>query len=123
MVEVKSIEEIKSPSEITEYDGYIIGSPTFSFGVPELVRSFLDMIENTDLERKTAGAFGPYVHDIAYKHDNYAPAGILDILQKKCKMEPFELGPFLLQQELVETAEGIKSCQDYGRVFGEKLNN
>jgi len=38
-------------------------------------------------------------------------------------MMPFELGPFIMKEELVETSEGMKNCQTYGRVFGEKLNN
>jgi hypothetical protein len=36
-------------------------------------------------------------------------------------LEPFELGPFNLKEEVVETSGGIKACQDYGRVFDEKL--
>jgi hypothetical protein len=45
------------------------------------------------------------------------------MLQHVCKMKPFELGPFTLNEELVETSEGMKTCQDYGRVFGEKLDS
>lgn len=37
-------------------------------------------------------------------------------------MKPFELGPFNLQEDSVETREVVKTCQDYGRVFGEKLS-
>jgi hypothetical protein len=38
-------------------------------------------------------------------------------------MKPFELGPFILKEDVVETGEGMKTCQDYGRVFGEKLDS
>jgi hypothetical protein len=38
-------------------------------------------------------------------------------------MKPFELGPFTLKEDLVETSEGMRTCQDYGRVFGEKLDS
>jgi hypothetical protein len=38
-------------------------------------------------------------------------------------MEPFELGPFNLKEEFVETSEGMKACHDYGRIFGEKLGS
>jgi hypothetical protein len=36
-------------------------------------------------------------------------------------MQPFELGSFKLKEAIVETAEGARACQDYGKVFGEKL--
>jgi hypothetical protein len=38
-------------------------------------------------------------------------------------MKPFELGSFNLKEEVVETSEGMKTCQDYGRVFGEELGS
>jgi hypothetical protein len=37
------------------------------------------------------------------------------------KMLPFELGSFKMLEKDVETRDGMKACQDYGRVFGEKL--
>lgn len=79
------------------------------------------MVEKAGIEGKLGGAFGSYTHDVSYKHDAHAPAIIFDSLQRVCKMEPFELGPFNLKEEVVETSEGMKACQDYGRVFGEKL--
>ena len=42
--------------------------------------------------------------------------------QRTRKMKLFELGAFTLKEELVGTSEGMKTCQDYGRVFGENLN-
>jgi hypothetical protein len=36
-------------------------------------------------------------------------------------MEPFQLRSFTLKEELVETNEGMKAYQDYGRVFGKKV--
>ena len=110
-------------TEIAGYDGYIFGSPTYSLDVPEEVKIFFGVVKKADLEGKTGGAFGSYAHDVGYKHDTYAPAIILDTLQHTCKMKPFELGPFALKKDVVETSEGMKACQDYGRVFGEKLDD
>jgi flavodoxin len=118
---VKKIEDVKAAAEITGYDGYIFGSPTYSLDVPEAVKTFLVMAGKAGLEGKMGGAFGPYTHDVAYKHDTYAPAIILDLLQDTHKIKPFELGPFALQEDVVETSQGMRTCQDYGRVFGEKL--
>jgi flavodoxin len=117
----KKIEDIKTEAEIAGYDGYIFGSPTYSLDVPEAMKEFLLRVEKAGLDGKMGGAFGSYTHDVAYKHDTYAPAIILDTMQRACKMEPFELGPFTLKEDTVGTGEGMQTCQDYGRVFGEKL--
>jgi flavodoxin len=120
---VKKMGEIKDTAELAGYDGYIFGSPTFSLDVPEPVKAFLSMAEKVNLEGKLGGAFGSYRHDVSYRHDAYAPAIIFDILQKKHKMKPFDLAPYNLKEEVVETSEGMQACQDYGRVFGEKLGD
>jgi len=117
----KKMEDIKVSEEMVGYDGYIFGSPTYSLGVPKPVKIFLLVAEKAGLEGKVSGAFGSYTHDVSYKHDNHAPAIIFDSLQRILKMKPFELGPFILKEDLLETSEGMKTCQDYGKVFGEKL--
>ena len=118
---VKKMVDIKAVTEIEGYDGYILGSPTYSIDVPEPMKEFLSIVERADLEGKMGGAFGSYTHDVSYQHNNFAPAIILNTLERVCKMKPFELGPFNLKEESIETREGIRACQDYGRVFGEKL--
>ena len=118
---VKNIKDIQGVADLTGYDGYIFGSPTFSLDLPKPVKAFLSLARKAKLEGKIGGAFGSYRHDVSYKHDAYAPAIIFDVMQKENKMKPFELGSFNLKEDNVETGEGVKSCQDYGRVFGEKL--
>ena len=119
----KRIGDIKTTEELAGYDGYIFGSPTYSLDVPKPMQTFLLMAQKAGLEGKTGGAFGSYTHDVGYQHDTYAPAVIFDALQSVGKMKPFELGPFILKEDVVETSEGMKTCQDYGRVFGEKLDS
>ena len=116
------------------YDGYIFGSPTHFSGVPELMKAFLLLAREANLKGKLGGAFG------SYTHDGNAPAMIFDTLQYVYNMQPFELGSInfkdtMLQKpdkgdqdrsryvagEVYEIGEGIRSCQDYGKVFGEKL--
>ncbi len=118
---VKKVTDINNATELAGFDGYIIGSPTFSVDVPHPMTTFLSIVEKANLKGKMCGAFGSYRHDMGYAHDTHAPAVIFDILQKKYEMEPFELGAFALQEDIVETGEGMKGCQDYGRIFGEKL--
>ena len=118
---VKKTSDIRSADAMAGYDGYIFGSPTYSLDVPKPMKTFLSTAEKVNLEGKMGGAFGSYAHDVSYQHDAHAPAIILDILENEHKMMPFELGSFNLKEHLVETAEGMRACQDYGRVFGEKL--
>jgi flavodoxin len=120
---VRKISDIKAPDDLTGYDGYIFGSPTYSLDVPEAMKKFLLVVEKAGLEGKLGGAFGAYTHDVSYEHDAHAPAIIFNTLRDVCKMEPFELGPFHLKEELVETSEGMKACHDYGRAFGGKLSS
>lgn len=118
---VKSIRDIKEAADLVGYDGYIFGSPTFSLDLPKAVKSFLSFMHGAELEGKMGGAFGSYRHDASYQHDSFAPAIIFDVIQQQHKIKPFELGSFSLKEDVVETRDGIKACQDYGRVFGERL--
>jgi hypothetical protein len=36
-------------------------------------------------------------------------------------MDMVELGPFKLKEDIIETGEGLRACQDYGKAIGEKL--
>jgi hypothetical protein len=80
------------------------------------MKTFLFLAARADLKGKLAGAFG------SYTHSGDAPAVIFDTMQYVFKMRPFELTSFRLLEDLVETVDGMKSCQNYGKVFGEKLN-
>ena len=117
---IRKIEDVKDPKELAGYDGYIFGTPTFSLDVPAPVKSFLSAAGKA-LEGKPGGAFGSYTHDVGYEHDSHAPSLILDLLEKEHKMKPFELGAFALKEDVIGTSEGMKACQDYGRVFAAKL--
>jgi len=111
---VKKISEIKNAKDLAGYDGYIFGSPTYHRDMAEPMKTFLFLAKKAGLEGKLAGAFG------SYTHSGDAPAIIMDTMQYAFKMEPFELGSFNLLEAQV-AGEGIRGCQDYGRVFGEKL--
>ena len=120
---IKKISEIREPvEELSACDGILIGSPTFSQDAPHPVRDFLAAGKDS-LAGKLAGTFGPYHHDIGYRHDTHAPDVIISYLENDMKVKPFSLGPFHLQEDIVETQEGMKACQDYGRVFGEQLGH
>lgn len=112
---VIKVNELKTAEELDGYDGYIFGSPTYHRDTVEPVKTFLFLAKKASLEGKLAGAFG------SYTHSGDAPAIIFDTMQYVYKMSPFELGSFKLLEAVLQTSEGMRACQDYGRVFGETL--
>ena len=116
-VAVKKISDIKSANDLADYDGYIFGSPTYHRDMAEPMKTFLFLAKKAELEGKLAGSFG------SYTHSGDAPAIIFDTMQYVYKMKPIELGSFNLKEAAVETSEGMHSCQDYGKVFGQKLGS
>ncbi|HEY93436.1 MAG TPA: nitric oxide synthase [Dehalococcoidia bacterium] len=113
---VKKISEIKKAEDLEGYDGYIFGSPTYHRDMAEPVKTFLFMAKKANLEGKLAGAFG------SYTHSGDAPNIILETMEYVYKMEPFTLRSLNQLEKDIGTQEGIKTCQNYGRVFGESLN-
>jgi len=111
----KKISDIKSADDLAGYDGYIFGSPTFHRDMANPMKTFLFLANNAGLEGKLAGSFG------SYTHSGDAPAIIFDTMQYVYKMKPCELGSFNLKEAVVEMSDGMRSCHDYGRVFGEDL--
>jgi len=118
---VKKIGNIRDVADLKGYDGYIFGSPTFSQDMPRPVKNLLDLAQKAELKGKLVGSFGSYKHDTGYRHDSSAPAAMIDIITEQNDLVPFDLGPFALQEDMIDTRDGLKACQDYGRVFGEKL--
>jgi flavodoxin len=112
----KKISDIKNASDLEGYDGYIFGSPTYHRDMAEPVKTFLFLAKKANLEGKLAGAFG------SYTHSGDAPNIILETMEYVYKMEPFNLQSLNQLEKDVGTKEGIKTCQDYGRVFGESLD-
>jgi len=112
---IKKISELKKTDDLSSYDGYIFGSPTYHRDMAEPMKTFLFLARKASLEGKLAGAFG------SYTHSGDAPAVIFDTMQYVYKMQPFDLGSFNLKEAVVETSEGMRACQDYGKAFGEKL--
>ncbi len=112
---VSKISDIKSVDDLAGYDGYIFGSPTYYRDLAEPMKTFLLLIRKANLKAKLGGAFG------SYTHDGDAPAIIFDTMEHVYKMEPFNLGSFKLIETTIETPDGMRACQDYGRTFTENL--
>jgi flavodoxin len=112
---VKKTSEIKKAEEINGFDGYIFGCPTYHRDMAEPMKTFLFLSRKANLAGKLAGAFG------SYTHSGDATGMVFDTMQFVYKMAPFDLGAFKLKEAEVETTEGMRACQAYGRAFGEKL--
>ena len=111
---VKRVPDIQK-DELKGFDGYIFGSPTHHLDIAEPMKGFLFLPNREDMKDKLAGAFG------SYTHTGNAPSIIYDTMEHVLKMKMFALGPFNLEERLVETLEGRKACHDYGRVFGADI--
>jgi flavodoxin len=113
--EIKKISDIKNEKEILGYDGYIFGSPTYHRAMPGLVETFLFLAQKAGLQGKVGGSFG------SYTHSGDAPKLIFDTMEFVFKMDMTDLGSFNLKEELVDTRDGMKACQEYGKGVAKKL--
>jgi flavodoxin len=112
---VKKVSELKKAGDLEGYDGYIFGSPTYHRDMAEPMKTFLFLAKKAPLEGKLAGAFG------SYTHSGDAPNIILETMQYVYKMEPFNLSSLNMLKANLDTADGTRACQDYGRVFAESI--
>lgn len=112
---VKEVANIRDPSDLDGFDGYLFGSPTFYSDIAEPMKGLLALAGNADLAGKLAGAFG------SHTHSGNAPARLLETMEYDLNMRAFGLGAFKLLEKDVPTQEGLRSCHDYGRTFAETL--
>jgi flavodoxin len=119
--DVKSVSDFKGAGDLAGYGGFIFGCPTYFQDIPEPMKRFLFLCRQADLQGKLAGAFGSYTHEVGYGQGGNAAVMVFDTMRFVYKMEPFELGPLKLREAILETIEGPRACQDYGKVFGERL--
>ncbi len=113
---VRRITEIKNEKELQGYDGYIFGSPTYHLDMIGTMKTFLFTAQKADLAGKIGAAFGSYVHD------GSAPKLIFDTMEFVFKMDVTDLGPLNLVESKLDVAEGMRTCQAYGKAVGEKLS-
>lgn len=114
-VTVSKISAIKDENELSNYDGYVFGCPTYHKDMTGGMKNFLFLAEKLNLTGKIAGAFGSHTHS-----GESAPM-IYDTMQHVFKMDTIDLGPLNLTESMIPTDEGLKACQDYGKALGEKL--
>jgi flavodoxin len=114
--EIKKISDIKNEKDLTGYDGYVFGCPTYHRDMPQAMKTFLFLANKADLEGKVGGAFG------SYTHSGDAPKIIFDTLEHVFKMNVVSLGSFNVKEAVVDTPEYLKACHDYGKAIGDSVN-
>ncbi|RZB35796.1 MAG: hypothetical protein SRB2_02788 [Desulfobacteraceae bacterium Eth-SRB2] len=114
--ELKKISEIKSEKDLEGYDGFIFGCPTYHRDLTAGMKTFLFLAEKANLVGKMGGAFG------SYTHSGESANMIYDTMLHVFKMDMVDLGALDLKEQVLETDEGLRACQDYGKAIGQKLN-
>jgi len=114
--ELKKISEIKSEKDLEGFDGFIFGCPTYHRDLTAGMKTFLFLAEKANLVGKMGGAFG------SYTHSGESANMIYDTMLYVFKMDMVDLGALDLKEQVLETDEGLRACQNYGKAVGQKLN-
>jgi flavodoxin len=114
--DLKKISEIKSEKDLEGYDGYVFGCPTYHRDITAGMKTFLFLAEKANLVGKMGGAFG------SYTHSGESANMIYDTMLHVFKMDMVDLGALDLKEHVLETDEGLRACQDYGKAIGKKFN-
>ncbi len=114
-VTAEKISTLKSEDDISGYDGYLFGCPTYHKDMTGGMKQFLFVAERANLTGKIGGAFGSHTHS-----GESAPM-IYDTMQHVFKMDVIELGALNLTEEMMESDEGAKACQQYAKALAEKF--
>lgn len=115
-VDVKPISAIENEEDITGYDSYVFGCPTYHKDMTGGMKQFLFKAEKAQLIGKFGGAFGSHTHS-----GESAPM-IYDTMLHVFKMDMTNLGPLNLTEAKVLSDEGVKACQAYGKALSEQFN-
>ncbi len=108
---------IEKAKDLQEFDGFLFGCPTYHKDMTQGMKQFLFKAEQANLTGKMGGAFGSHTHS-----GESAPM-IFDTMQYVFKMDMTELGPLNLTENIMQTDEGAKACQQYAKALCEKFSS
>jgi flavodoxin len=111
--DLKKISKIKNDKDLEGYDGYVFGCPTYHRDITGGMKAFLFIAEKINMLGKMGGAFG------SYTHSGESAQMIYDTMQYVFKMDTVDLGPLDLKEHLIDTPDGVRACQDYGKAIGQ----
>ena len=113
---IVKISEISSETDLSGYDGYVFGGPTYHRDLVGSMKTFLFLAQKQNMVGKIGGAFG------SYTHSGESAQMIFDTMQHVYKMDMVDLGALNLKEQVIVTDEGTRACQDYGKAVGQKLS-
>jgi flavorubredoxin len=113
--DLKKISDIKDEKDFGGYDGFIFGCPTYHRDITAGMKTFLFLAEKANLVGKMGGAFG------SYTHSGESAEMIYDTMLYVFKMDMVDLGALNLKELALETDDGTRACQDYGKAIGQKF--
>jgi flavodoxin len=111
--DLKKISKIKNDKDLEGYDGYVFGCPTYHRDITGGMKAFLFIAEKINMVGKMGGAFG------SYTHSGESAQMIYDTMQYVFKMDTVDLGPLDLKEHIIDTPDGVRACQDYGKAIGQ----
>jgi flavodoxin len=114
---LKKISEIKNEKDLEGYDGFIFGCPTYHRDMTNGMKTFLFIAEKSNLLGKMGGAFG------SYTHSGESAQMIFDTMEFVFKMDMVDLGALNLKEAIIDTPDGLKACQEYGKAVGQKFGS
>lgn len=84
--------------------------------INEGMKTFLFSANKANLTGKMGGAFG------SCTHSGESAQMIFDTMQHVFKMEMVNLGPLNVKERTIDSREGLRACQDYGKAIGQMFN-
>ena len=114
-VDLRKTTEIQKESDFQGYDGFILGCPTYHRDMTSGMKNFLFLAQKANLVGKMGGAF------CSYTHSGESGPMIFDTMQHVFKMDMVDLGALNLKEHTIDTPDGTKACQDYGKAVASKL--
>ena len=114
--DLKKISTIKNEADLQDYDGFIFGCPTYHRDMTAGMKTFLFLAQKANLVGKMGGAF------CAYTHSGESGPMVFDTMQHVFKMDMVDLGALNLKEHVIDTGDGLRACQDYGKAVSAKLS-
>jgi flavorubredoxin len=111
-VTLADAKDMKKEADLTGYDAYVFGAPTYHGDMIQSMKTFLFLAEKAGLTGKVGGAFG------AFGWSGEAPDRIFDTMANIFQMD-MVTGPLRLKASTLDG--GIKMAQDYGREIAQKI--
>ena len=113
--ELRKVSDIASDKDLDGFDGYIFGCPTYHREMTDNFKTFLFMAQKANLAGKVGGAFG------SHTHSGESAGAIFETMEFVFKMTMVTLGPFMLKEQVIDTTDGMRACQAYGKAVGKML--